>query len=102
MTGIISSCSKGIMIDDNTLGVLFNSKMTKSMIEKQNHMDVLVACATAAYGKPMNVVLLDPSDDIPGPRSALPQQERNHDGFSASVDVLRQLAADGNFTVSEQ
>lgn len=124
MTGIISSCSKGIMIDDNTLGVLFNSKMTKAMIEKQNHLDVLTACATAAYGKQMNVVLLDPSDSIPTviskassvpqtasvpiptqPADANPAQfesSAKESSFADSLDVLKQLAADGDFTISEQ
>ena len=119
MTGIISSCSKGIMIDDNTLGVLFNSKMTKAMIEKQNHLDVLIACATSAYGKQMNVVLLDPSDSIPDatPKSAPPANtpkpvpaqvepsapaDSFGDSFEDSLDALKQLAAEGSFTISEQ
>ncbi|MBE7067012.1 MAG: DNA polymerase III subunit gamma/tau [Ruminococcaceae bacterium] len=124
MTGIISSCSKGIIIDDNTLGVLFNSKMTKAMIEKQNHLDVLTTCATAAYGKQMNVVLLDPSDPIPTvtskassvpqtasvpiptqPADANPAQiesSEKESSFDDSLDVLKQLAADGDFTISEQ
>lgn len=107
MTGIISSCSKGIMIGDNTLGILFNSGMTKSMIEKQNHLDVLITCATAAYGKQMNVILLDPRDEIPSiatvsshPTPAVSTKEEND--FDDSLEALKQLAEVDGFTISEQ
>ena len=112
ISGIINSCSRGVLIDDNTLALIFNSAMSKKMIEKQNRADILQTAASSAYARPMTVILLEPSDPIPSSVNKLqstgesdPKQTQKttaDDDFLDSVNILKQLASDGDFSVSEE
>ncbi|MBQ5762366.1 MAG: DNA polymerase III subunit gamma/tau [Clostridia bacterium] len=108
ISGIINSCSKGVLADDGTLALIFNSPMSKNMIEKQNRLEVLKTAASSAYARPMNVILLGPTDPIPASVPAIePATESetvsvSDESFLDSVNILKQLASDGDFTITEE
>lgn len=109
MSGIISSCSKGVLVDDNTLALVFNSPMSKNMIEKQNRMELIEAAASSAYGKQMTVILTDSTQPMPSPKKSAPAPTpvqptapADPQNFSDSVNLLKQLAENGDFTITEQ
>ncbi len=109
MSGIISSCSKGVLVDDNTLALVFNSPMSKNMIEKQNRMELIEAAASSAYGKQMTVILTDSTQPMPSPKKSAPAPvpvqptaPAETQDFSDSVNLLKQLAENGDFTITEQ
>ena len=96
----------GVLADDGTLALIFNSPMSKNMIEKQNRLEVLKTAASSAYARPMNVILLGPTDPIPASVPAIePATESetvSDESFLDSVNILKQLASDGDFTITEE
>jgi len=112
IAGNIKVNSKGYMLPGSNLYIVFNSAAMKNLLIKQNCISILEECASSAFGKKVNVNIVDKNDfaelditvfeekrtaDNEGNDSAA--EKMTDEEFNASVNLLKQLSADNGFEI---
>lgn len=112
IAGNIKVNSKGYMLPGSNLYIVFNSVAMKNLMVKQNCLALLEECASSAFGKKVNVHIVDKNDFAELDITVFEEKKKAADDdepvakemtdeeFGASVDMLKKLSADSGFEIN--
>lgn len=113
IAGNIKVNSKGYMLPGSNLYIVFNSAAMKNLLIKQNCVSLLEECASSAFGKKVNVNIVDKNDFAELDITVFEQKKNTSDAdddasadkkmtdeeFGASIDILKQMSAESGFEI---
>ncbi|MBE7065271.1 MAG: DNA polymerase III subunit gamma/tau [Ruminococcaceae bacterium] len=112
IAGNIRVNSKGYMLPGSNLYIVFNSTAMKNLLIKQNCTALLEECASSAFGKKVNVHIVDKNDFAELDITVFEEKKKTVDSekpaekkmtaeeFGTSVNLLKQLSAETGFEIS--